>query len=1053
MKLHSRKRSAAFILILWLIAWYCLPVKAQEPGKSYTFTHLDRKNGLASNHVSAILQDSKGFIWIASTALQRYDGINLVTIASFDKVPGSIYYDDICLCEDNKGRIWMGAPDNIRYYDPAASRVIVLKTDIPPSVQGSLNCSCIIQDHAGVIWATTQEGLLQYNEEKRRFVKPAGIPEAIRCELFSSIIEDKNGNLWISGGKGIYMLDATRKQLYNADHNPIKNPLLSIRSSVRKFYVDKQQRIWVAARGGDTLYQYSPDTHLLKTFSFPLRNGEKDMITAITADREMNIWVATAQSGIYRYNESTTHFSTNIKADNEDDQSLHYDFEVNCFLNDRDGRLWVGTDLGVNILSMPDSSFRIMDDRTLFKGTGKRLPRTEVTGLFQDSRGNIYAGYWGKGFSWLHPGLELRELFRHDNKDMQHQLPEERGLVWSFAEMSDGKVLVGQENGWLSVFDPEKGVFTARLHSPQFGDQTLMTMLPEGDSAVWIGLYKKGLVRWSPGVNKVTAYPSLLEYVKHPITIMDITRQQDSILWIATSDAGLIRFNTVTGNVSQSTVFLQDKLTISNITCLDFLDDTTLLAGTDHGLWIYNTQKQEGQPLMINGALFDEWVLDIERNGTTAAWFTTQHGFYRFNSEKRTIETFIQTGDIIDNNRKVRRAIIHLHDGRLMVGASDHFVVFDPATLRVAPPPPDVTIIGLRATDSSINMGAVSSRYAPVTLSHKQNFISIEFKSLQYHNEAVGYLYQLEGVDEEWVKAEGLLIARYTNLPPGSYVFKVRSVGPTGTFSAGITTLPVNILPAFWQTTWFRVLCVLLVTILLYVYFKLRVNAVRKEARRRAAIQQQMAQLEMKALRAQMNPHFIFNALNSIQTFMMKSETEQALSYLSRFARLIRNVLDNTQLNSIPVSKELKMMENYLELEKLRFGDQFSYSITVDALLDPDFTDIPTMILQPFVENAIWHGLLHKKEEGRLAITFHKMGEKVLLCVIEDNGIGREKAAAQRQPDNEHHSRGLQITQDRLALYNRRFDLDATFDMEDLYDEDGLPCGTRVNVWFPLSEV
>jgi LytS/YehU family sensor histidine kinase len=205
-------------------------------------------------------------------------------------------------------------------------------------------------------------------------------------------------------------------------------------------------------------------------------------------------------------------------------------------------------------------------------------------------------------------------------------------------------------------------------------------------------------------------------------------------------------------------------------------------------------------------------------------------------------------------------------------------------------------------------------------------------------------------------------------------------------------------------------------------------------------------------MRSQMNHNFIFNALNSIQTFMMKRETEQALSYLSRFARLIRNVLDNSQLNSIPISKELKMLENYLELEKLRFGDQFSYDITVDDALDADFTDIPTMILQPFVENAIWHGLLHKKGDGRLSITFYQQ-EGSLLCVIQDNGIGRERAAAQRQQGDEHHSRGLQITRDRLALYNRRFNLDKTFDIEDLYDETGQSCGTRVNVWFPLTEV
>jgi sensor histidine kinase YesM len=144
------------------------------------------------------------------------------------------------------------------------------------------------------------------------------------------------------------------------------------------------------------------------------------------------------------------------------------------------------------------------------------------------------------------------------------------------------------------------------------------------------------------------------------------------------------------------------------------------------------------------------------------------------------------------------------------------------------------------------------------------------------------------------------------------------------------------------------------------------------------------------------------------------------------------------------------MLENYLELEKLRFADQFTYEITIDDELDADYTDIPTMVLQPFLENAIWHGLLHKKESGNVSIAFHKVKDRV-VCIIQDNGIGRVGAAALRQQSG-HNSKGLQITRDRLALYNKRFNLDATFDIEDLFDEDGQACGTKVNVWFPLGE-
>lgn len=1031
---------AAFIY--WLLTIFGYAVHAQESTLSYSFRHLDLSDGLASNHVSAILQDRKGFIWIASTALQRYDGSNLITIASFDKVPGSIYYDDICLCEDKKGRIWMGAPDNIRFYDPGTSRVKVLKMDMLPTGTGNVYCSHIIQDHAGVIWVTTQEGLYRYNEASASFVIPKEVPEAERQEMYSAITEDSAGNLWISGKKGIYMLSADRKHLYGRNNNPLHIPLLNTQTSVKQFFIDSRERLWASGRLGDTLYCYIPAQNRLKAWPFRINKPpEGNMVTDITEDKDKQIWVATGLGGIYRYDEKTDDFHVNIRANNEDDKRLHYDFEVNCFLNDRDGRLWIGTDRGLNILNPPDQAFRIMDERD----ANARLPRAEVTDLFQDSRGNIYAGYWGKGFSWLDADLQLKKQF-------QQEVPEERGLVWSFAQMPGGNILIGQENGWLSVFDPKQGKFAAHKHKELFGDQTLMALLPENDTTVWIGLYKNGLVRWNPAIDTFMVCQNLLNKIRHPITVMDIARQGDSILWLATSDAGLIRYNYIAQKIISRELFPYGQLSVSNITCLKLLDDSTLVAGTEHGLWVYNIRSHTANPLLINGALFDEWVLSMLPSGSKGLWFTTPYGFYRFNGKNFGLETFVQTGQIIDNNRKVRRRIVRLADGRLMVGASDHFVILDTAALKVAPSPPDVTIISFRAMDSSIQLNTLYDKNMPLALNHRQNFINIEFKSLQYHHEAIRYFYQLDGVDEDWVQANGLLVARYTNLPPGSYVFRVRSMNTAGTFSSGVTIMYFDIMPAFWQTTWFRLLGLLLIIAVIYTYFRIRIYLIKREARRRTAIEQQIAQLEMKALRAQMNPHFIFNALNSIQTFMMKSETEQALSYLGRFARLIRNVLDSSQLNSITIAKEIRMLENYMELEKLRFADQFDCDIRIDEALDPDFTDIPTMILQPFVENAIWHGLLHKKERGIVRIIFTKHIDRV-LCTIEDNGIGRKRSAALRQQGGEeHHSRGIQITRDRLALYNKRFNLDVTFDFEDLYDEMNQPSGTRVKVWFPLDE-
>ncbi|RAJ04286.1 two component regulator with propeller domain [Chitinophaga skermanii] len=1030
------------------------------PHYAFAFKHLTIEDGLASNHVSAILQDKKGFIWIASTALQRYDGTNFVTIADFNRLPGSIYYEDIFLCEDNKSRIWIGTPDYIAVYDPVQGKVRqtrILLGKSSPSY--NLGCNIIKQDHNGIIWATTQNGLLRYNEQKDAFEKAPGIPESLRIQMNAGLFEDDRGQLWISVQSGNVVLSKDRKTLYSATNNPHHWAFLNIQFSTKKYYQDHRGNVWIASRNNH-LYKYSFKTNQLRSYLFldpdqtpGVNNYVGERTFDFATDINNNIWICTEQAGIWRYDSAQLKFNINILRNNDDDLGLHYDYETNCFLSDRDGHLWIGTDRGINILSLHQQAFHRIDHRTSFATTKSQLPRSEITGLFQSSLGDVYVGFWGQGFSRLNNHLQLLDNYTNIQGDSTRSIPEEHGLVWSFAELPDQRILIGQENGWLSIFNPSTKRFK-HFRPSEFQEQTLLKIYPTSDTTVWIGLYKYGLVKWNPKTNAVKAFPELSSALHRNISVMDITAQNDSLLWLATNTSGIVLFNTKREKIVKQVNFWLDRFNvIRNTSNVHKFNDTSLLVGTDHGLFEYNLHTSNYTPVKINDDFFDEWVLNMRAcKNRKSVWITTQFGFYRFQLETGKLETFVQNDDIIDNSRKVRRTIACLQDGRLIVGASDHLNVFSPEKLQVAPPPPDVTIVAFKALDKTIMIDSALLLGTPVVLSPKENFINIEFKSLQYHNERVKYYYRLDGINENWVNAEGLLVARYTNLPPGDYTFHVRSVNTGGTFSSHTTSLQIIIQPNFWQTWWFKLLGIVLLGCLIYGYFRIRLSIVKKRERERSSFQHQIAQLEMKALRAQMNPHFIFNALNSIQTFMMKNETEQALAYLSRFARLIRSVLDHSQRNTIVLSREVSMLENYLALEKLRLADQFSYRIEVDTSLDQDFTEIPAMVIQPFVENAIWHGLQHKKNGGWLHISFYKVEQKI-RCVIEDNGIGRKAATALKQMNGQVHlSKGLQITSDRLSLYNSRFGMNASFDIEDLYDNQGNASGTRVNLWFPLVE-
>jgi tetratricopeptide (TPR) repeat protein len=214
--------------------------------------------------------------------------------------------------------------------------------------------------------------------------------------------------------------------------------------------------------------------------------------------------------------------------------------------------------------------------------------------------------------------------------------------------------------------------------------------------------------------------------------------------------------------------------------------------------------------------------------------------------------------------------------------------------------------------------------------------------------------------------------------------------------------------------------------------------------RTKAELQQQATELEMQALRAQMNPHFIFNCLSSINGFILKNESEPASDYLTKFSRLIRMVLTNSKKAFITLGDELEMLKLYLEMERLRFQYSFEYNISFKNEIDCENIFIPPLLLQPFAENAIWHGLMQKEGHGHLEIEL-SLENKLLTCVITDNGIGRNKAALMKSKSAaQQKSMGLQITTERLALLNQGMKAQTFFNIEDITDEKGTAAGTRV---------
>ena len=237
--------------------------------------------------------------------------------------------------------------------------------------------------------------------------------------------------------------------------------------------------------------------------------------------------------------------------------------------------------------------------------------------------------------------------------------------------------------------------------------------------------------------------------------------------------------------------------------------------------------------------------------------------------------------------------------------------------------------------------------------------------------------------------------------------------------------------------------------IVIMAIFFIRSSRVRSR-QRLEAMNHRISDLTQKNLRTQMNPHFIFNTLNSIQYYVFQNDRIASNDYMTKFAKLIRKTLENSEHPAIPIDEEIDALKLYLELESLRFKKKFDWKIEIDEDIDTYMYKIPTMLIQPFVENAIGHGLMHKVGKGYIHIDL-KLGKECILCSIEDNGVGRKKAMEIKNGKNENHrSLGTSITESRLHLVNSLYGKSMKVDYTDMKDDDGKASGTRVEICIPL---
>ncbi|MEI6411800.1 MAG: histidine kinase [Bacteroidota bacterium] len=443
--------------------------------------------------------------------------------------------------------------------------------------------------------------------------------------------------------------------------------------------------------------------------------------------------------------------------------------------------------------------------------------------------------------------------------------------------------------------------------------------------------------------------------------------------------------------------------------------------------------------------------LCLDRDGNV--WFATPYGLSRYEASSHQVRTFYQTDGLLSNIIS-NVELIDTSKNILFVSTDRGLCLFEPDKVDTATAAPHTLVTRIQVFDNEIPI----PENGGISLAYNQNDLRIEFTGVNFINGANNrYQYSLEpeGSPADWKDAGTDNFANFLNLSPGRYTFYARTANSDGIWGETPAVLSILIYPPWWQTWTFRISLLAALAAAIWWFYRRQISRAETREAEKAKVRQQMADLEMRALRSQMNPHFVFNALNSVQNFILKNDTREASRYLTKFARLMRLILENSESPVVPLDREIELLRYYTEMEALRFNQHFAFDFQIDTNLSAESVAIPGMLIQPHIENAIWHGLMHKEDAGaKLWVRFIKAENNTIICEIEDNGVGRAKAAEleQDRPKN-HRSTGLSNIRTRLELLNAQLANDISLEFNDLHDEMGNATGTKVVVRMPMMAV
>lgn len=1003
-------------------------------------TNTSSKSYLSSNIVTSIEQDETGMMWFGtkrglnsydSYSFEEYnqiDGIINATITDIRSVGDTLFVgtEKGLTIYDVKNKLATNfffetdsliIPDNYIFYisPPIDNKLVIctkggtsvynLKTKdfYIPKINNYLpeyEVHAIEYIRSNNSWlVATSKGLVVYQDDNqvlRHFYSIKDVENSLPDNNLRCMHRINDDKIFIGTVNGFCVYNALNNDIERINLNALttnQSPRLDISNIIS---VSENEIMISTYTNGLYLYNHRENTavHISK---FGTRNAiSENYIFDVYKDNLGSVWVATF-TGLNRFENNLAKFSTVNIFENGSLLSINYFLDLQY--NDN---ILIGTESGIKVFNTKEET--IVDFKTFF-----------------NSKGNYFESLY----------------------------------VYSFYHDKDNRIWVGTRNSGLYIYDIEsdKVIDVAEEYAiPRLKHAVVREMVLDDYDNMWVAtnmglcclnLKDKTHLFYNADKKNINAIPNN--------DIFDLLLA-DSLIYITTGD-GLSTYHYDTD--SFVTYHLSDSLTkgdvVKNYGFFDIVegeDGRYYIGSYSNGMLAFSPDtKQFKTSKRADNIGIMVYAIIPDNNGYF--WASTSKGIMKYSLATKEITNY-DVSDGLQGSEFTPNAFLRSKDGYIFFGGFNGFNYFKPSDIQLETRIPEVIV-----TKIITNTGE-KYRYLKdgdtIHLSHKNNSFEIEFATLNLvRKNQVVYSYILDNYDKEWsYHTASHRYIDYGKIRPGTYVFKLNAANEVNIWNEEPLELTIIIHPAWYQRLIFKIFVLLTILVSVLVIIRQRAKIIyqkREQKRLITELETQMLQLKQKTLQLQMNPHVIFNTLNSIQQYILNNDVDNAVTYLSSFSKLMRRILNNSNERYIPLSDEIEAVGLYLQLESMRLGNRFKYKIEIDPEIDVENTEIAPLIIQPFVENAIIHGLIPKKEDCFLNIVFSKISENKLLCIVEDNGVGRKYSEKmKRESGTSHKSYGMSVTRRRLETLTKISNDDFNVEIVDLYDDNGNATGTRVNI-------